>query len=133
MAAEVDILINTLPRTDETAGLSGVAELAALRDGALIMNVGRGPVIDETALFDAVKDGRLGAILDTWYVYPSADTPGPMPSKYPFHTLPNVTITPHMSGWTTGTIARRTATVAENVNRLARGEALVNVIKRAQP
>ena len=133
MAGQVDVLLNTLPLTDETAGLIGAAELAALRDGAVVMNVGRGPVIDEDALFAAVKDGRLGAILDTWYVYPSEGNPAPMPSRHPFHTLSNVTITPHMSGWTTGTIARRTATVAENVNRLARGDSLINVIKGPQP
>lgn len=133
MMGQVDFVLNTLPLTDTTASLIGTTELAAMRDGAVVMNVGRGPVIDEDALFAAVKDGRLGAILDTWYVYPSAETPNPMPSKHSFHTLPNVMITPHMSGWTTGTIARRTATVAENVNRLARGEDLINVIKAPKP
>ncbi|WOI56090.1 NAD(P)-dependent oxidoreductase [Palleronia sp. LCG004] len=132
MAGEVDVLLNTLPLTDSTTGMISVAELAALRDGAVVMNVGRGPVIDEDALFAALEDGRLNAILDTWYVYPSQDDPNPQPSKHPFHDLPNVTITPHMSGWTTGTIARRTATVAENVNRLDRGDDLINLLKGAR-
>ena len=129
MAGRVDIVLNTLPLTDQTRGMIGAEVLAAMPDGALIMNVGRGPVIDEDALFAAVQSGRLGAILDTWYIYPSAGDPSPRPSKHPFQDLPNVTITPHMSGWTTGTIARRTATVAENVNRLARGDTLINLIK----
>ncbi|MFZ5962521.1 2-hydroxyacid dehydrogenase [Thalassococcus sp. BH17M4-6] len=133
MAGNVDVLINTLPLTDSTEGLIGAEVLAAMRDGAVVMNVGRGPVIDEDALFVALKVGRLNAILDTWYVYPSKDDPNPRPSRHPFHELPNVTLTPHMSGWTTGTIARRTATVADNVNRLARGEDLINVIRKPRP
>ncbi|MFW2545615.1 2-hydroxyacid dehydrogenase [Primorskyibacter sp. 2E107] len=128
MAGQVDVLLNTLPLTGRTAGLIGAEVLAAIRDGAIVMNVGRGPVIDEDALFAALKDGRLNAILDTWYVYPSRDDPNPQPSKHPFCNLPNVLITPHMSGWTNGTIARRTATVAENINRLARGDDLINVV-----
>lgn len=132
MAAKVDILINTLPLAENTQGLIGADVLEALKNGALVMNVGRGPVICEDALWDALKDGRLNAILDTWYVYPSASDAHPMPSKHPFHTLENVTITPHMSGWTRGTIARRTATVAENINRLWRGDALLNVVRGPQ-
>ena len=133
MAGQVDVLLNTLPLSDSTAGLIGADVLAAMCDGAVVMNVGRGPVIDEDALFAALKDGRLNAILDTWYVYPSKDTPTPQPSKHPFHALRNVTLTPHMSAWTTGTIARRTATVAENINRLARGDALINVVMEPKP
>ncbi len=132
MASKVDILINTLPLAENTTGLIGEGVLEKLRDGGLVMNVGRGPVIDEDALFEALKGGRLSAILDTWYIYPSATDAHPMPSKHPFQTLKNVTITPHMSGWTTGTIARRTATVAQNINRLWRGEALMNVVKVAK-
>ena len=133
MAARVDILINTLPLAADTQGIINAPVLAALKDGALVMNVGRGPVIDEDALWEALRGGRLSAVLDTWYVYPSGGDPQPMPSKHPFHSLPNVTLTPHMSGWTTGTIARRTATVAENVNRLWRGAPLLNVIRAPRP
>ncbi len=130
MAAQVDILINTLPLTDETAGLIGSEVFAAMPSHAIIMNVGRGPVIAETAMFEALKEGRIGgAILDTWYVYPSAAAPHPMPANLLFQELPNVLITPHMSGWTEGTIARRRETVAENINRLARGEALLNRLR----
>lgn len=130
MAAQVDILINTLPLTDETEGLIGVEVFAALPPHAIIMNVGRGPVIAEAAMFEALKEARIGgAILDTWYVYPSATAPHPMPANLPFQELPNVLITPHMSGWTEGTIARRRDTVAENINRLARGEPLLNRLR----
>ncbi|CUH81155.1 2-hydroxyacid dehydrogenase [Tropicibacter naphthalenivorans] len=129
MAGQVDVLLNTLPLADTTEGLIDAAVLAAMADGALVMNVGRGPVICEDALWGALKDGRLSGVIDTWYSYPAAQQDAAMPSKYPFHTLENVTITPHMSGWTTGTIARRTQTVAENINRLVRGDALLNRLR----
>lgn len=132
MAGRVDILINTLPLTDDTRSLIGAADFAALRTGALIMNVGRGAVIDEAALFEALQDGRLSAILDTWYVYPSAKDPEPQPSRLPFRDLSNVTMTPHMSGWTHGTIRRRQQTLAQNINRLAAGKPLINLLRTAE-
>ncbi|SME91176.1 Phosphoglycerate dehydrogenase [Tistlia consotensis] len=130
MAAGLDVLLNTLPLTPETRGLIGAPELAALPPRALVMNVGRGAVIEEEALYRALAGRRIaGAILDTWYVYPDAANPAPLPSSLPFHELPNVVMTPHMSGWTQGTIDRRRAAMAENVNRLARGEALLNRLR----
>lgn len=132
MLGRVDIVLNTLPLTPETRGLIGAAELAAMQPHAIMMNVGRGPVIDEDALYDALAGGRIGgAILDTWYVYPSAENPAPKPGHRPFHELANVTLSPHMSGWTEGTVARRRATIAENVNRLAEGKPLLNVVRAA--
>lgn len=130
MMAEVDILLNALPLTDSTKGLIDAAALAALRPHAVVVNVGRGPVIDEDALFDALSKHRIGgAILDTWYIYPTADNPDPLPSHRPFHQLANVVMTPHMSGWTHGTIARRQEAMAGNINRLCKGEALQNRIR----
>ena len=130
MLSKVDIVINTLPLTDSTLGLIGARALAAMQPHAVVMNVGRGAVIDEDALYEALSNERIGgAILDTWYVYPTPDTPHPMPGNRPFHRLPNVTLTPHMSGWTEGTIARRRAAMAENVNRLAAGHDLINRLR----
>ena len=130
MAGRVDILINTLPLADSTEGLIDADVLGAMRPDGIVMNVGRGQVIDEDALFAVLSSNKIGgAILDTWYVYPSADEPNPMPSRHPFHRLDNVTITPHMSGWTTGTIARRRVTLADNVNRLASGQPLANTLR----
>ena len=129
MAAKVDILINTLPLAPETKGLINAAVLSALPRHAIVMNVGRGAVVDERDLFNALAAEQLGgAIIDTWYVYPSPDDPNPMPGNLPFQSLPNVIITPHMSGWTNGTVRRRTETCAENVNRLAAGQPLINLI-----
>jgi phosphoglycerate dehydrogenase-like enzyme len=130
MLDKVDIVLNTLPLTDDTRGLIGKQALAAMQSHAILMNVGRGPVIDEDALYEALVDHRIGgAILDTWYVYPTASSKHPLPANKPFHQLANVTMTPHMSGWTTGTIARRRTAIADNVNRLAAGKDLINRLR----
>jgi phosphoglycerate dehydrogenase-like enzyme len=125
----VDAVVVSLPLTDATRGIVGRTEFAAMRPDAVIVNVGRGPVLEEQALYDALAENRIGgAIIDTWYTYPSADAPVTHPSRLPFHTLQNVVMTPHMSGWTEGMIRRRQQTIAENINRLARGEPLVNLL-----
>jgi phosphoglycerate dehydrogenase-like enzyme len=124
-----DAIVVSLPLTDTTRGIVGQQELAAMRDGAAIINVGRGPVIDEPALYDALATRRISAVIDTWYTYPSASVPTTQPSRLPFQTLPNVVMTPHMSGWTAGTVRRRQQTMADNINRLMRGETLSNVLR----
>ncbi len=125
----VDAVVVSLPLTDATRNIIGRAELAAMRADAVIINVGRGPVLEEQALYDALAQGRIGgAIIDTWYTDPSADAPVTHPSRLPFHTLQNVVMTPHMSGWTEGMIRRRQQTIADNINRLVRGEPLVNLL-----
>ena len=125
-----DANVVSLPLLDETRGIVGAAALAAMRPDAVIINVGRGPVIDEQALYDSLAAGRIGgAIVDTWYSYPSADRPEAKPSRLPFDTLDNVVMTPHMSGWTTGTVRRRQQTIADNINRLQRGLSLVNRLR----
>jgi len=114
------------PLTDATRGLVSVTALAQMRTDAVLINVGRGEVIDEEALFNALKENRIrAAILDVWWQYPSTDTPEVSPSKYPFHELPNVTMTPHSSGWTSEQEVRKVAQVAHNVRECvpAQGQA----------
>ena len=130
MLGKVDIVINTLPLTDSTRGLIDAQMLAAMQAHAIILNVGRGAVIDEDALYEALVGNTIGgAILDTWYVYPTPSAQHPAPGNRPFHQLSNVIMTPHMSGWTTGTITRRRAAMADNVNRLAAGHDLINRLR----
>ena len=96
---------------------------------ALILNVGRGAVIDEHALFEALQQKTIGgAIIDTWYQYPNAEKPHCAPSQFDFASLSNVLMTPHMSAWTEGTVQRRKQIIAENINRLCAGQALLNVL-----
>ena len=130
----VDYLVVTLPLLPETAGLVGADALRAMRPHAVLINVARGKVVDERALFDALQQRRIGgAVIDTWYRYPGADDPHPMPGTLPFETLPNLVMTPHMSGWTRGTIRRRQATMAANIRRRTRGEACENVVHAVPP
>lgn len=124
---KANVLIVCVPGTPETAGLIGKEELALLPAGSLVVNVGRGNVIDQEALYCALKDGHLmGAGLDVWYNYPAdADarnnTP---PADYPFHELDNVVMSPHRGGG--GGIheveMRRIDALAESLNAAASGQ-----------
>jgi phosphoglycerate dehydrogenase-like enzyme len=131
MAAGCDVLIVTVALTAETAGLVDRAVLAALPAGAVLVNVARGPIVDEDALFQALESGHLGgAVIDVWWQYPAgADDLSAPPSRHDFGRLENVVMTPHISGWTGGTLARRLDVMANNLKRLARGEPLLNVVR----
>ena len=131
--SSADFFVVSVPSNADTVGMVNVESFAAMRASAVIMNVGRGPTIDEQSLYAALKDRRIaGAVIDTWYNYPSPNHPDTLPSKFPFHELPNVVMTPHMSGWTTGTINRRRQTIADNIRRRAAGRPCVNVVRPAR-
>jgi phosphoglycerate dehydrogenase-like enzyme len=124
-----DSIIVTVPLMPDTQGMVGADAFAAMRPGAVVVNVARGPVVDEQALYDALRERRIGgAVIDTWYQYPTAGQPVVAPSVLAFADLPNVVMTPHMSGWTMGTIRRRQETMAENIRRRMRGEGCENVL-----
>ena len=127
--ASADAVVVSLPLTDNTKGLVNAAALAAMRPDAVLLNVGRGAVIDESALYEALKSRQIGgAVIDTWYQYPTPTHSECAPSKFDFAGLDNVLMTPHMSGWTAGTVRRRQETLAENIGRLSRGEPLIHVL-----
>ena len=124
-----DYLAITVALTPQTRGLIGARELGLMRPTAILINVARAEVVDEDALYEALYRGALaGAALDVWYRYPAGGEPTP-PGHRPFHTLPNVLMTPHVSGWTEGMMDARAAVIAENIHRVARGEAPVNQVK----
>jgi phosphoglycerate dehydrogenase-like enzyme len=130
--SSADFFVVSVPLTAETTGIVNIDAFQAMRSSAIVLNVGRGATIDERALYGALKEGRIaGAIIDTWYNYPAPGQPNVLPSALPFHTLPNVVMTPHMSGWTTGTIRRRQQTMADNIRRRADGRPCVNVVRSA--
>jgi phosphoglycerate dehydrogenase-like enzyme len=131
MLARADYLAITLPLTAETRGLLGERELRSMKPTAVLVNVSRADIVDEDALYTALAEGRIGAAaLDVWYRYPSS--PGPVqPARRPFHELPNVLMTPHVSGWTEGMLEARALLIAENIRRTARGEAPINLISPA--
>jgi phosphoglycerate dehydrogenase-like enzyme len=126
-----DTVVLSLPLTSETRGFIDARALGAMKPDGVILNVGRGPVIDENALYEALSQERIGgAIIDTWYRYPAPDAPVCQPGAQPFRTLTNLVMTPHMSGWTDGTVRRRQETIADNITRLMADEPLVNVVAR---
>jgi phosphoglycerate dehydrogenase-like enzyme len=128
-----DAVVVSLPLTDNTQGLVDASAIAAMRPDAVLMNVGRGAVIEEKALYEALVTRQIGgAVIDTWYQYPTPTQSECAPSQYDFAALDNVLMTPHMSGWTAGTVRRRQETLADNIGRLSRGEALVNVVRGPQ-
>ena len=131
--SSADFFVVSVPSNPETAGIVNAESFAAMRASAVVMNVGRGPTIDERSLYEALKDRRIaGAVIDTWYNYPTSNQPSILPSKFPFHELPNVVMTPHMSGWTSGTINRRRQTIAENIGHRAAGRPCINVVRPAR-
>jgi phosphoglycerate dehydrogenase-like enzyme len=132
--ASADAFVVSVPLTAETTGIVGADAFAAMRPEAVVINVGRGATIDEAALYEALKTRRIaGAMIDTWYRYPSPGTPNPQPAALPFAALSNLLMTPHMSGWTNGTITRRQKTIADNVRRRLSGQPCVNQVRDVRP
>jgi phosphoglycerate dehydrogenase-like enzyme len=132
LLAQSDFVLLALPLDASTTGLIGPDRIARMKRTALIINVARGALIDEKALFEACRDHRIGgAALDTWYRYPGQGTARGEPSNLPFRDLDNVIMTPHGSGWTQGLLPRRCRLIAQNLDHLARGEPLVNVVRQA--
>jgi phosphoglycerate dehydrogenase-like enzyme len=124
-----DYLAITLALTPDTRGLIGPRQLGLMKPSAVLINVARGEVVDEDALYEALSRGGIrAAALDVWYRYPSGGAPT-HPGNRPFHTLPNVLMTPHVSGWTEGMMESRAAVIAENIHRVTRGEPPVNLIR----
>ena len=131
---DVDFLLICCPLTVRTRGIIGRAELAAMKSNAVVINVARGHIADEDALFEALRDRIIGGgILDTWYQYPSAEDPAIRPSQRPYHELDNVLMTPHISGWTEGQQQRRWAKTGDNIEALMTGNELVNLVRPAKP
>ncbi|MEH3130660.1 MAG: 2-hydroxyacid dehydrogenase [Mycolicibacterium neoaurum] len=133
LAEASDVLVVSAPLTPATTGMIDRTQLTALGPDGVLINVGRGPLVDQHALYDALLTGRVGAAaIDVWYRYPEATGRGAAgaPADLPFHELPNLLMTPHSSGITTDTFQGRVDDIAANIGRLLRGEPLHNVVAR---
>jgi phosphoglycerate dehydrogenase-like enzyme len=115
----VDVLVDLLPLTAETARLLERRRLSALPDDALVVNAGRGANLDTSALLAEVRAGRLRAALDV-------TDPEPLPDAHPLWALPNVLITPHIAGDSPGASRRAFALAGDQIRRYAAGEELLN-------
>ena len=100
------------------------AFLARMRDGALLVNAGRGQVVDTDALLRELESGRLRAVLDVV-------EPEPLPSDHPLWSAPGVIMTPHVAGDSDAADRRAQRLAGEQLARFARGEPLLNVVRRA--
>ncbi|HKY50534.1 MAG TPA: D-2-hydroxyacid dehydrogenase [Candidatus Limnocylindria bacterium] len=119
-AAEADYLIVAAPLTPATRGAISRDVIARMKRTAWIVNIARGPIVDEDALVDALREGRLGgAGLDTF-------AREPLPADSPLWSLPNVVVTPHASNSSPRVRQRTLALFAENVRRFKAGEPLLN-------
>jgi phosphoglycerate dehydrogenase-like enzyme len=121
---EGDFVVLVLPLTSETRGLFGAEALAKMKRSARLINVGRGPVLDEAALLDAVRSGRIaGAALDVF-------AGEPLPPDHPLWDVPGVIVSPHMSGDFVGWQAAVSALFVENFQRWLAGRPLLNVVDK---
>lgn len=116
-----DIVVLIVPGGEGTRGLLGADELAALPDGALVVNVGRGTAIDTDALVAEVGKGRLRAALDVV-------DPEPLPPEHPLWTERGVLITPHIAGGSASFSPRAKRLVETQLARFAAGDPLLNVV-----
>jgi phosphoglycerate dehydrogenase-like enzyme len=124
MIARCDYLVVSAPLTPETRGLIGAAEFAAMQPHTVVINVGRGPVIDEPALIDALSTHRIrGAALDVFDAEP-------LPEGHPFYALENVLLSPHCADHTPDWLERAMQFFLEQFERFRKGEALLNVVDK---
>ena len=119
-----DVLFVCCPATPETEGVIGAPQLARLPEDAVLVNVARGSVVDEGDLYDALRRRRLfGAGLDVWYRYPTctAEEGRTPPSRFDFHELPNVVMSPHRAGHVRETEEERSRALAETLQAILDG------------
>ena len=126
MIRQCDYVVAAAPLTPETKSLIGAAEFAAMKPSAIILNVGRGPVIDEPAMLAALQSGQIrGAGLDVFTVEP-------LPAGHPFYSMENVLLSPHCSDNTQDWLEQAMLFFYRNLDRFQKGEPLENVVdKRA--
>ena len=118
-----DVVILIVPVTPETTGMVDAAFLAAMPDGALLVNAARGVVVDTDALLAELTRGRLRAALDV-------TDPEPLPAEHPLWSAPGLLLTPHIAGAVPETEARATAVVTDQLTRILAGEELENIVDR---
>jgi phosphoglycerate dehydrogenase-like enzyme len=118
---DADVVVLIVPVTPETRGMVDAAFLAAMKDGALLVNAARGVVVDTDALLAELTSGRLRAALDV-------TDPEPLPAGHPLWSAPGLLLTPHVGGAVPATNARAAAAVTDQIARVLAGRPLENVV-----
>ncbi len=126
LMARSDDVVVTLPLTPETHGLVGRDAIAAMKRTAVLVNVGRGPAVDEPALVEALEQGRIrGAALDVFETEP-------LPAESPLWRLPNVLLSPHCADHVPGWVDEAMRVFLRHLDLFRRGEPLPNVVDKAR-
>ena len=119
---EAEHLVLIAPHTPETEGMIGARELALMPEGAVLINIARGALVDEQALIEALRSGRLaGAGLDVF-------AEEPLPDDSPLWEMPNVLVSPHSASTSDRENSRLTELFCQNLRRFLDGEPLINVL-----
>ena len=121
---QADVVVLILPATAESQGLIGANEIALMRQGALLVNAARGPVVHTDALVQALQAGRIRAALDV-------TDPEPLPEEHPLWSCPNLFVTPHIGGSTPQFAPRALHIAASELRRYMKGEPLRNAVQLA--
>jgi phosphoglycerate dehydrogenase-like enzyme len=119
---EADVVALIVPLTAQTRGMVDAAFLGRMRDGALLVNAARGPVVDTAALTAELGTGRIGAAVDV-------TDPEPLPADHPLWTMPNFLLTPHVAGSVRGLLPRAYRLVRDQIRRYVAGQPLVNEVR----
>jgi phosphoglycerate dehydrogenase-like enzyme len=126
LMAQSDYVVVAAPLTPETRGLVGAAEIAAMKPSGVLINIGRGPIVDEGALLSALEQGRIrGAALDVFATEP-------LPSEHPFYGLENVLLSPHCADNTPGWLEGAMRFFLENLQRFGSGQPLLNLVDKGR-
>ena len=117
-----DVVVLIVPFTSETTGLIGATEMALMKQGALLVNAARGPIVDTDALLAALESNHIQAAVDV-------TDPEPLPEGHPLWSAPNLLITPHIASSTPMFMVRGMELAAAQIRRYMRGEPLENVVR----
>lgn len=124
LMAESDYVLLATPLTDETRGMVGAAQIAAMKPTSVLINVGRGAVVEEAALIKALDDGKIrGAALDVFAVEP-------LPAGHPFYRMENVLLSPHTADHVQDFIHLAVEAFLENLKRFQAGRPLMNLVDK---
>jgi phosphoglycerate dehydrogenase-like enzyme len=134
---ESDFVVLACPLSDATRGLIGAAQLAMMKPTAVLINIARGGVVDEAALYEALSRSVIGgAAIDVWWRLPNVaegqtECAPCRLSDHPFHSLPNVLLSNHTSSWSEEQIQRRHRVIAGNLDAIRQGRPLRSVVQEA--
>jgi phosphoglycerate dehydrogenase-like enzyme len=122
---QADVVVLAVPLTDETNGMINRETIARMKDGAWLVNIARGAVVDTNALVEALDSGKIGA------AFLDVTDPEPLPEGHTLWNRDNVLITPHIAAWAELSAERRLELMLENMRRFGSGEPLLNVVDKA--